>query len=147
MKIAFQSPTYKAMEKHGNKIVLTFDHVGQWPEAVRRHRAARICHRRQRPQVRECHRRRSSARDKVEVWSDEVSEPVAVRYAWADNPVCNLYSAEGLPADAVPHRRLAGSDDSQRTNRSPSSLQAGASPRPGIGTDRGSCDRSEISPR
>ena len=24
--------------------------------------------------------------------------PVAVRYAWADNPVCNLYSAEGLPA-------------------------------------------------
>ena len=36
--------------------------------------------------------------DKVEVWSDEVSDPVAVRYAWADNPVCNLYSAEGLPA-------------------------------------------------
>ena len=33
----------------------------------------------------------------IEVWSDTVSEPVAVRYAWADNPVCNLYSAEGLP--------------------------------------------------
>ena len=36
--------------------------------------------------------------NKVEVWSDKVAEPVAVRYAWADNPVCNLYSAEGLPA-------------------------------------------------
>ena len=36
-------------------------------------------------------------RDTIEVWSDSVSEPVAVRYAWADNPVCNLYSAEGLP--------------------------------------------------
>ena len=29
MKIACQSPTYKAMEKHGNKIVLRFDHAGQ----------------------------------------------------------------------------------------------------------------------
>jgi len=36
-------------------------------------------------------------RDQVEVTSDKVSAPVAVRYAWADNPVCNLYSADGLP--------------------------------------------------
>ena len=36
--------------------------------------------------------------NKVEVWSDQVSEPVAVRYAWADNPICNLYSRNGLPA-------------------------------------------------
>jgi len=26
------------------------------------------------------------------------AEPAAVRYAWADNPVCNLYNQEGLPA-------------------------------------------------
>jgi sialate O-acetylesterase len=26
-----------------------------------------------------------------------VAEPVAVRYAWADNPICNLYTTEGLP--------------------------------------------------
>jgi len=36
--------------------------------------------------------------DSVVVSSSEVSEPVAVRYAWADNPVCNLYNKEGLPA-------------------------------------------------
>ena len=36
------------------------------------------------------------------VESDEVPNPVAVRYAWADNPECNLYNAEGLPA--VPFR-------------------------------------------
>jgi sialate O-acetylesterase len=37
--------------------------------------------------------------DKVIVWSDGVSEPVAVRYAWADNPDgANLYNREGLPA-------------------------------------------------
>ena len=34
---------------------------------------------------------------RIEVWNDAVAEPVAVRYAWADNPVCNMYSAAGLP--------------------------------------------------
>ena len=36
--------------------------------------------------------------DTVVVSSDKVPEPAAVRYAWADNPVCNLYNKEGLPA-------------------------------------------------
>jgi len=36
--------------------------------------------------------------DHVAVWSDEVKNPVAVRYAWANNPECNLYNKEGLPA-------------------------------------------------
>lgn len=36
--------------------------------------------------------------NKIVVWSDAVKEPMAVRYAWANNPVCNLYNAAGLPA-------------------------------------------------
>jgi len=32
------------------------------------------------------------------VSSDQVPEPKAVRYAWADNPTCNLVNKEGLPA-------------------------------------------------
>ncbi|OJU52894.1 MAG: sialate O-acetylesterase [Bacteroidales bacterium 45-6] len=40
--------------------------------------------------------------DQVVVSSDKVANPVAVRYAWADNPVCNLINSEGLPA--VPFR-------------------------------------------
>lgn len=37
--------------------------------------------------------------DNVVVWSDDISEPVAVRYAWADNPEgANLYNKEELPA-------------------------------------------------
>ena len=36
--------------------------------------------------------------DRVIVRSDDVPEPAAVRYAWADNPECNLYNAAGLPA-------------------------------------------------
>lgn len=34
----------------------------------------------------------------VLVSSPGVHGPVAVRYAWADNPTCNLYNAAGLPA-------------------------------------------------
>ena len=35
----------------------------------------------------------------VIVWSDSVFNPIAVRYAWADNPEgANLYNLEGLPA-------------------------------------------------
>ena len=36
-------------------------------------------------------------RDRIEVWSDEVKEPVAVRFGWADNPVRNIQSLDGLP--------------------------------------------------
>jgi sialate O-acetylesterase len=36
--------------------------------------------------------------DSVLVRSDQVAKPVAVRYAWANNPLCNLYNKEGLPA-------------------------------------------------
>jgi sialate O-acetylesterase len=36
--------------------------------------------------------------DTVLVWNDAIGTPVAVRYAWGDNPACNLYNREGLPA-------------------------------------------------
>lgn len=39
----------------------------------------------------------------VTVWSEDVKEPVSVRYAWADNPgSLNLYNKEGLPV--IPFR-------------------------------------------
>jgi sialate O-acetylesterase len=42
---------------------------------------------------------RITGRDTVEVWSESIDVPVAVRYAWASNPEgCNLYNAAGLPA-------------------------------------------------
>jgi len=36
-------------------------------------------------------------KDTIEVWSDNVANPVAVRYAWAENPVCNVQNTVGLP--------------------------------------------------
>lgn len=36
---------------------------------------------------------------RIEVWNNEVPNPVAIRYAWANNPeVANLYNDKGLPA-------------------------------------------------
>jgi sialate O-acetylesterase len=36
--------------------------------------------------------------DTVLVSSDQVPHPVAVRYAWGDSPICDLFNKEGLPA-------------------------------------------------
>lgn len=38
-------------------------------------------------------------KNKIIVWNDSIKNPVAVRYAWADNPkTANLYTSDGLPA-------------------------------------------------
>ena len=36
--------------------------------------------------------------DTVVVSSPQVPRPAAVRYAWADNPLCNLFNSSDLPA-------------------------------------------------
>jgi len=36
--------------------------------------------------------------DSVVIWSDRIPHPIAIRYAWADNPTCNLDNGAGLPA-------------------------------------------------
>ena len=101
--LAHQSPHYKSLEKQAGKLVLTFDHVGEglyafdankpvgfaiagsdqkfvWADAV------------------------LEGKDKIVVSSKDVAEPVAARYAWADNPVCNIYSSE-LVAGNNPNRQ------------------------------------------
>lgn len=94
--VPYHSPQYKSMEKADGKIVLTFDHVGPGlktfdvPE-VRGFVIAGDDKKFVRAQA------KIVGSDKIEVWSDEVKEPVAVRYAWADNPACNIYSRNGLP--------------------------------------------------
>lgn len=97
--IVCRSPLYKSMDKQGSKIVLSFDNVeakaaGWRPFDVAEPIGFTIAG---------GNRKFVDARAKIlpdgriEVWSDAVVDPVAVRYAWADNPVCNMYSAAGLP--------------------------------------------------
>lgn len=97
--IAARSPLYKVMEKQGSKIVLSFDNVGtkagDWrPFDVAEPIGFTIAG---------ADKKFVPAKavilpdGRIEVSSEAVAEPVAVRYAWADNPVCNMYSAAGLP--------------------------------------------------
>jgi sialate O-acetylesterase len=50
----------------------------------------------------------------VLVGNDDVPQPLHVRYAWADNPVCNLYNGAGLPASPFRTDRLPGLTDGKR---------------------------------
>jgi sialate O-acetylesterase len=95
-KIVYSGPLYKSMKVEGGKVILSFDHVGggliaKGEEPLKGFAVA--------------------GADKKFVWADAKIEgaavvvsseavvaPAAVRYAWADNPICNLYNKEGLPA-------------------------------------------------
>jgi sialate O-acetylesterase len=85
------------MKVEGNKIVLTFDHVGSGLMAKGNGKLKYFS-------IAGKDKRFVWAKAKIEnnkvvVWSDKVTNPVAVRYAWADNPAgANLYNKEGLPA-------------------------------------------------
>lgn len=94
--LVYSGPLYRGMENRDNQIVLHFDHLGTGL-ATKDGAALKGFS--------------IAAADKRFVWADarivgdtvvvsssEVPNPVAVRYAWADNPVCNLYNSEGLPA-------------------------------------------------
>ncbi|NDC63595.1 MAG: hypothetical protein EBZ59_06325 [Planctomycetia bacterium] len=89
----FSGPTYRSMKLEGDRIRLTFDH-------------ARGLHAQSEPPVGFAiagkNRAFYFARARIEgeqvvVWSEQVPEPVAVRYAWATNPVCNLANDADLP--------------------------------------------------
>ncbi|MEI6366688.1 MAG: sialate O-acetylesterase [Planctomycetota bacterium] len=94
--IACKSPLYKSMEKKGAKIVLAFDNItGGWrPFDVNEPRGFTIAGADKKFVVAKA---TLLPDGRIEVESDAVSDPVAVRYAWADNPVCNMYSGVGLP--------------------------------------------------
>lgn len=94
--IVYSGPLYESMKITGPEVRVQFTHVGSGLEARgggalqgfaiaggdRKFHwaAARI------------------EGDAVVVSSREVAVPVAVRYAWADSPQCNLFNNDGLPA-------------------------------------------------
>ncbi|MBN1805166.1 MAG: hypothetical protein JW837_07945 [Sedimentisphaerales bacterium] len=94
--IVYSGPLFKRMNVEGNKAILSFDHIGSGLMARSSGKLEGFA-------IAGADRKfvRASADiegDKVVVSSEKVPEPAAVRYAWADNPVCNLYNKEGLPA-------------------------------------------------
>ncbi|MGI9470489.1 MAG: sialate O-acetylesterase [Rubripirellula sp.] len=94
--IPFHSPSFESMSVEGSKAVLKFDHVGGRLDTfdVQEPIGFAIAGE---DKVFVAAQAKITGKDTIEVWSDEVANPVAVRYAWANNPICNVQSSEGLP--------------------------------------------------
>ncbi len=68
--------------------------------------------------------------ESVLVSADGISSPWHVRYAWAQNPICNLYNREGLPAEPFRTDNFAGTSD-HLLYGAVTPTGAGAAPTPG----------------
>lgn len=97
--VEYSGPIYKSMKVEGDAIHLQFTHVGGGLDAkagdLKGFAIAGDDHKFV----------WASAKivgESVVVSSPSIKQPVAVRYAWSNNPVCNLYNRAGLPA--VPFR-------------------------------------------
>ncbi len=97
--IVYSGPMYKSMKKQGEKIVLSFDHLGSGLAVLHDDQLNGFT---VAGADREFHPAMATIDgDQVIVSSDAVNDPVAVRYAWKDNPEeANLYNKEGLPASS-----------------------------------------------
>jgi sialate O-acetylesterase len=120
--VVLSGPMYDSMKVEGNKIRLTFKHVGSgltigaapWSPSGPPVPAAEL----QGFIIAGADNNFVPAKAAIEgnsvvVWSDQVSAPVAVRYGWAGFTALNLYNKEGLPAS--PFR----TDDGRTAERAP----------------------------
>lgn len=98
-KVEFSGPWYRAMKAEGNAVRLSFDHVDGGLQAkggeLKGFAVAGDDHK-------FVWAKAEIDGKQVVVSAPGVDKPVAVRYAWDIDPVCNLYSQAGLPA--VPFR-------------------------------------------
>lgn len=96
LKFPYRSPEFKSLEITGNKAVVTLDYFGSnlRPFDVAEAIGFAVCGE---DKVWHWAKGKILPGDRIEVTSEKVEKPIAVRYAWADNPVCNLFSKDGLP--------------------------------------------------
>jgi sialate O-acetylesterase len=94
-KDAFLSPVFENAEAEGNKIRIHFKNAEEGLETKGGNLKGF--------EVAGADGKFVPAQGRIEkgtvlVWNDQVAEPKAVRYAWADDPIFNLYGKNGLPA-------------------------------------------------
>ena len=95
-KLPYRSPEYKSSAFGAGSVTVTFDCFGSTLRAfdVPEVRGFAVCGE---DRVWHWATGKVVGKDSVELACAAVPQPIAVRYAWADNPVCNLYSMDGLP--------------------------------------------------
>ncbi len=95
--IVFSGPTLTSTKIKKHKIVLTFENIGTGIMLKNGNEVKELA-------IAGEDKKFVWARSKIKgnqiiVWSDEITKPLAVRYAWSDNPAkANLYNQKGLPA-------------------------------------------------
>ena len=95
--IVHSGPVYQSMKVESNKIILSFSNIGSGLTLKDGQELKGFAVAGENRQF--VWAKAKIVQDKVIVWSDQIQHPVAVRYAWADNPQsANLCNAEGLPA-------------------------------------------------
>jgi sialate O-acetylesterase len=93
--IVYSGPVYKSMRRADDKIVVEFDHCGDKLAAKEgKLKGFAIAGEDQEFVFADAQIKGKT----VVVSSPDVKNPVAVRYAWASNPDCNLVNCAGLPA-------------------------------------------------
>lgn len=109
--VVYSGPLYKLMEIQGNSAILHFDHVGAGliakDEPLKGFAIAGADNKFVWADAK-------IEGDTVVVSSEKVTEPVAVRYGWSINPVCNLYNKDGLPASPFRTDTWPGITDNRR---------------------------------
>ncbi|MFC2086024.1 sialate O-acetylesterase, partial [Bacteroidota bacterium] len=97
-EVVYSGPVQRSYTVQDGKVYIEFDHIGEGlelrdvPEGISGFAVAG-------PDSQFVWANSVLDGDKVVVWNDTVADPVAVRYAWADNPLgANLYNTAGLPA-------------------------------------------------
>jgi sialate O-acetylesterase len=95
--IVYSGPIYESMKISNNKVILAFTNEGKGLTSKNNEelKCFEICG----VDNEYFPAKAKIVKDKIIVWNDDVINPVAVRYAWANNPLRpNLYNKEGLPA-------------------------------------------------
>jgi sialate O-acetylesterase len=103
--IVYSGPLFRALEARGDRLILSFEHVGGGLVAKGDRLQGFAVAGADGPFV---WANAAIDGDHVVVHSERVPRPARVRYAWADNPdTANLYNREGLPASPFEARAPA----------------------------------------
>ncbi len=98
--IVYSGPMYQSMKIAGNKIEISFTKTGTGLISIDGSDELKAFSIAGTDKKFYWAKARIISNNTIEVWSDEVTDPVAVRYAWADNPgPVNFYNKESLPAN------------------------------------------------
>ena len=92
--IEYSGPTYDSMSIDGQKVVLRFKHLGGGLVAQGGDLKGFVAYNKDKSAPAKA----AIEGDTVVVWSDDIADPVGVRYGWVNVPDVNLYNKAGLPA-------------------------------------------------